>query len=198
MNLVERLREYLKAKIPKSVWIYRSFFTMFWQLIITNKSEQKLFLTQKVKNIWALPNCLDLSDFCVIKAVTTMPRPSRKRKKPPDKQLDLFLLSQSLSSEEWLKKGKARFSLFCLQKCCIFGIAAVCSEICSFLGALMLPKCYFFKKCLHLIRKQMRKRPFKNRKIAAKRCVLQSLHWTSSTFEILFWLLSPNFVQFDQ
>ena len=36
-------------KIPKSVWICRSFFTMFWQLIITFKSEQKVFWHKRLK-----------------------------------------------------------------------------------------------------------------------------------------------------
>ena len=35
-----------------------------------------------------------------------MPRPSKRRKKAPDKPLNLFLLSEDLDSEEWLKKGK--------------------------------------------------------------------------------------------
>ena len=101
----------------------------------------------------------------------------------------------------WIVKNgwkKVRFSFFCLQKCYFWHYSCLQRNLQFLMGFNASKKSLFFKICLNLVRKQMRKRPFQNHQIAAKRCVLQSLHWTSSTFEILFWLLSPNFVQFDQ
>ena len=63
-----------------------------------------------------------------------MSRPSKRKKKPPDKQIDLFLLSQPLDYEEWLAKGKP-FLCVVLKYCelfedsCTFNVDCACRSV---------------------------------------------------------------------